>query len=74
VRWEFLQAIEQEQFSYVPRADLRVALRSYSAWLDIDLRPYYVRPQPRHASLKANLALVAALTLLALLALALLIA
>jgi CheY-like chemotaxis protein len=71
VRWEFLQAIEQEQFSYIPRADLRIALRSYSAWLGIDLHPYK-RPQARRRSLKANLALAAALTLLVVLTLALL--
>jgi CheY-like chemotaxis protein len=72
VRWEFLQAIEQEQFSYVPRADLRVALRSYSDWLGVDLHPYR-RPQARRQSLQAHLALAAALTLLTLLTIALLI-
>ncbi|MDW8390826.1 MAG: response regulator [Oscillochloridaceae bacterium] len=40
VRWEFLQAIEREQFSYVPRDELRHALRTYSAMLDVDLSPY----------------------------------
>ncbi|MFV9504354.1 MAG: response regulator [Oscillochloridaceae bacterium umkhey_bin13] len=40
VRWEFLQAIEQEEFSYVPRAELRNALRAYSDLLELDLRPY----------------------------------
>jgi CheY-like chemotaxis protein len=71
VRWEFLQAIELEQFSYIPRADLRVALRSYSAWLDIDLHPYK-RPQARRRSLKSSLALAATLTLIVVLTLALL--
>ncbi len=43
VRWEFLQAIEREQFSYVPRDELRHALRAYSALLDVDLGPYLGR-------------------------------
>ncbi len=72
VRWEFLQAIEQEQFNSIPRDDLRVALRSYSAWLGIDLRPYR-RPQPLRRSMRANLALAAVLAMLALLTLAMLI-
>ncbi|PDW03476.1 response regulator [Candidatus Viridilinea mediisalina] len=40
VRWEFLQAIEQEEFGYVPRAELRYTLRAYSSLLDVDLKPY----------------------------------
>lgn len=47
VRWEFLQAIEQEEFSFVPRADLRQALRSYSALLGVDLSPYAARAARR---------------------------
>lgn len=43
VRWEFLQAIEREQFSYVPHDELRHALRAYSALLDVDLSPYLGR-------------------------------
>ena len=72
MRWEFLQAIEQEQFSYIPRADLRVALRSYSDWLNIDLQPYR-HPQARRQTLRANLALAAAIFLLAILTIALII-
>ncbi|NNJ10188.1 response regulator [Chloroflexales bacterium ZM16-3] len=71
VRWEFLQAIEQEQFSYVPRPDLRAALRSYSDLLDVDLRPY-MRPRVSRKSMRESIALVAALTLLVILSLALL--
>jgi hypothetical protein len=48
-----------------------VALRAYSAWLDIDLHPYK-RPQARRRALP-NLALVAALALLVLLTLAILV-
>jgi CheY-like chemotaxis protein len=43
VRWEFLQAIEQEEFSYVPRAELRHALKAYSTMLGVDLTPYMGR-------------------------------
>lgn len=37
IRWEFLQAIEQENWSYVPRTQLRPALKVYSAYLGLDL-------------------------------------
>lgn len=37
VRWEYLQAIEQENFSYVPRPQLRLALPAYSAYLGVQL-------------------------------------
>lgn len=47
VRWEFLQAIEREQFSYVPHDELRHALRSYSALLGVDLDPYLGRGRQR---------------------------
>lgn len=47
VRWEFLQAIEQEEFSFVPRVELRQALRSYGALLDVDLKPYAGRAARR---------------------------
>jgi CheY-like chemotaxis protein len=40
VRWEFLQAIEQEEFGYVPQANLRHALRAYSSLLGVDLSVY----------------------------------
>jgi DNA-binding response OmpR family regulator len=43
VRWEFLQAIETEQFGFVPRKDLRHALHAYAELLGVDLRPY-IRP------------------------------
>lgn len=53
VRWEFLQAIEQEEFSYVPRAELRTALRAYSELLEVDLRPYG-QAQPRQLRQRRN--------------------
>lgn len=46
IRWEFLQAIEQENWSYVPRAQLRLALRVYTAYLGLDLRELLGRPAP----------------------------
>jgi DNA-binding response OmpR family regulator len=44
-RWEFLQAIEQENFSYVPRPQLRATLQSYSSYLGVDLRDWMSKPQ-----------------------------
>ncbi|NTV63097.1 MAG: response regulator [Oscillochloris sp.] len=73
VRWEFLQAIEQEQFSYVPREQLRIALRSYSDLLGVDLGPYRRQSQVRGRSLRSTLALAATLTLLVTLSLALMV-
>jgi CheY-like chemotaxis protein/DNA-binding XRE family transcriptional regulator len=47
VRWEFLQAIEQEEFNYIPKADLRQALRAYSGLVGVDLGPYASRRRKR---------------------------
>jgi hypothetical protein len=44
IRWEFLQAIEQENFSYVPRQQLRVALHTYATYLGLDLHTFIERP------------------------------
>ncbi|HEX5691712.1 MAG TPA: helix-turn-helix domain-containing protein, partial [Roseiflexaceae bacterium] len=44
IRWEFLQAIEQDNFSYLPRQELRRALKVYAAYLDVDLRDQHGRP------------------------------
>ncbi len=46
VRWEFLQAIEQENFAYVPREELRRALKVYSEYLGLELRDLLGRPKP----------------------------
>jgi DNA-binding response OmpR family regulator len=46
VRWEFLQAIEQENFAYVPREELRRALKIYAEYLDLDLRELLGHPKP----------------------------
>jgi DNA-binding response OmpR family regulator len=69
VRWEFLQAIEQEQFRYLPREELRSALRIYCEFLDVDLKPYLQRrPPPRRRRPKnyllAHLAVSAVLVLM----------
>lgn len=47
VRWEYLQAIEQEYFDFVPRPALRQALNTYGAYLAVDLRSF-VRARPSH--------------------------
>lgn len=57
VRWEFLQAIEQEQFGYMPRTQLRTALHAYSNLLGVELRPYLGQRAPRRKRpLRASLA------------------
>jgi DNA-binding response OmpR family regulator len=45
VRWEFLQAIEQENFAYVPREELRRALKVYAEYLGLDLRELLGHPK-----------------------------
>jgi CheY-like chemotaxis protein len=37
VRWEFVQAIEQENWAYIPHRELRRAMRLYGAYLGVDL-------------------------------------
>ena len=44
VRWEFLQAIEQENWSYIPRDKLRRAVRRYAAHLGVELPSRMPRP------------------------------
>ena len=46
IRWEFLQAIEQENFDYMPRSQLRIALHAYTSYLGLDLHTLLNRPQP----------------------------
>lgn len=64
VRWEFLQAIEQEEFGYVPRNELREALRAYSKLLNVDLSPYIGADQSKQSKRSRPVALVAILVLL----------
>lgn len=73
VRWEFLQAIEQEQFSYMPRAQLRSALNTYSDMLGFDIGPYLgQRKRSPQRSLPTSLALSAVVVMLCVLTLLLL--
>ncbi len=46
VRWDFLQALEREHFGYMPRAQLRQALKTYSAFLGLDLDELLDRAAP----------------------------
>lgn len=65
VRWEFLQAIEQGEFSYVPKHDLSPALRSYSRLLNVDLAPYAILDERKPLlSMTVRIAIIA--TILAL--------
>jgi DNA-binding response OmpR family regulator len=60
VRWDYLQAIEQEQWEYVPRARRQSVIRAYAAYLGVSLR----YPQPRRASFAAVAAPLAAVALM----------
>ncbi len=46
VRWDFLQALEHEHFGYMPRAQLRQALKTYSTFLGLDLDELLDRAAP----------------------------
>jgi DNA-binding response OmpR family regulator len=68
IRWEFLQAIEQENWGYVPRAEINRVLRAYTTYLDIDMpallghshggRPYPLMPLHFAAALALVMVLV----------------
>lgn len=47
IRWEFLQAIEQENFSYMPRKQLHLALHAYSNYLGLNLLELVGQPSSR---------------------------
>ncbi len=64
VRWEFLQALEQEAFGSVPRSELRLALRTYSSLLNIDLTPYTRRTLRQPRPLLSRLGMVALIVVL----------
>lgn len=67
VRWDFLQAIEQENFSYVPRAQLRLALHTYASFLGLNLHDLVRQPpRPRQRTPVLNYAAVVAIIALAL--------
>jgi DNA-binding response OmpR family regulator len=63
VRWEFLQAIEHENWDYVPRQELRRALRAYTHYLGIDLAQLIGRPKKRRAHMHFQLPFAATLAL-----------
>jgi DNA-binding response OmpR family regulator len=63
IRWEFLQAIEQENWDYVPREELRRALRTYTSYLRIDLATLLGRPKHKRRQQLLPLQFAAALAL-----------
>lgn len=58
VRWDYLQAIEREQWEYVPRSRRLSAIRAYAAYLGVPLRSPQSK-RPSFASVAAPLAAVA---------------
>jgi DNA-binding response OmpR family regulator len=46
VRWDFLQALEREHFEYMPRVQLRHALKAYSAFLGLDVDELLGKAEP----------------------------
>ena len=73
VRWEFLQALEQENWGYLPRQQLRPAALAYSAFLGMDSAEItgFLPPPPAPRHLPA-VALTLTLLLLVVVGLALL--
>ena len=47
IRWEFLQAIEHENWEYVPRNELRRAPPAYTKYLGIDLATLIGKPKKK---------------------------
>lgn len=67
IRWEFLQALEREHFEYMPRAQLRHALKTYSSYLGLDANELISQndpPAPRHWSLPVAMVATLALVLI----------
>jgi DNA-binding response OmpR family regulator len=64
VRWEFLQAIEQENFAYVPREELRRALKIYAEYLGLDLGELLGRPKAASRRLPFPPAYAVAMTIM----------
>ncbi len=63
VRWDFLQALEQEQYRYLPRHQLRQALHAYGSFLGIDPRPFFARAAPNRRPVMMPVAVAATLML-----------
>lgn len=72
VRWEILQSLEYEAFEAIPREQLRVALAAYANLLHVPLERYTQRKQPRTVQIEAHQVVALILTILLLLAAALL--
>jgi CheY-like chemotaxis protein len=64
VRWEYLQAIEQEYFDFMPRPALRQALQAYGSYLSVDLRAFVTARPTYQPALFSPLALSAALMMM----------
>jgi CheY-like chemotaxis protein len=67
IRWEFLQAIEQENWSYLPHHQLRPAVMAYTGFLGLDPQEVTPRLPPAPPAFHLPLA-TAALVLMVLLA------
>jgi DNA-binding response OmpR family regulator len=63
IRWEFLQAIEHENWDYVPRKELRRALPVYTNYLGIDLARLIGRPKKKRTQMLFHFPVAAALAL-----------
>ncbi|MDQ2998872.1 MAG: response regulator [Chloroflexota bacterium] len=63
IRWEFLQAIEHENWDYVPREELRRALRGYTTYLGIDLERLIGRPPKKRTLMQFPLPYAATMAL-----------
>jgi CheY-like chemotaxis protein len=72
VRWEFLQAIEQENWTYLPRQQLRPAVQAYSGFLGLDTREFDASLTRRPVNLHIPTALTLIVMLLVIVGLTLL--
>jgi DNA-binding response OmpR family regulator len=64
LRWDFLQALEQENFDYIPRPQQRVLLTAYAQFLDVDLRDLAQRQRRAHDLVVRHYAAITAAVLL----------
>lgn len=63
VRWDYLQAVEEEQWDYIPPPRRRAVIRAYAAYLGVALR----EPRPQRAQMGAIAPLLAVAVLLVML-------
>jgi hypothetical protein len=64
VRWEFLQALEQENWTYLPRHQLRAAVLAYTGYLGLDPQDANLRLPAAEPALHMPVAAAAALLVL----------